>query len=336
MKNVDGKHLEMNKFNVAIIGCGKIAGLYNLEGGRPYSHARAFKECNKFNLIACADLNINSARSLAELYDFPIYSDSIQDIFSRAKIDVVSICTNDDSHYIVCKEILSLPDSLKPKVIFLEKPCCSNLEEFNILVELSNKSNVKVIVNHTRRFDINHNLLKTKISNGEFGKLIRGDMYYYGGLYHNGVHLVDTIYYLFESKMQFVNIVKNSKSKYIGDSDLDFSISLNNAHVNITCFDDEIYQIFELDFKFEKARVRIEDFGNIIKVERKYINDINENVLRDPVYLEKSHMLPMENAVEQIGQYLCGNTNILDDKILQNIKNTMEFLWSIPTNEPKI
>ena len=40
-----------------------------------------------------------------------------------------------------------------PKLIFLEKPVCENLEQLNLLINLSNDKGVKIIANHSRRFD---------------------------------------------------------------------------------------------------------------------------------------------------------------------------------------
>ena len=44
-------------------------------------------------------------------------------------------------------------------------------------------------------------------------------------------------------------------------------------------FDERHYQLFEFDLRFEKARLRIEDFGSRILFEKKEVNNIGENVL---------------------------------------------------------
>ncbi len=108
-----------------------------------------------------------------------------------ACVDVVSVCTPDATHFDIIKNIFESDST--PKVIFVEKPVCSNHEELNYLEYFSRQKKTQIIVNHTRRFEEKHQDLKKLITLGTLGRLVRGDIFYYGGWKHNGVHIVDII-----------------------------------------------------------------------------------------------------------------------------------------------
>ena len=58
-----------------------------------------------------------------------------------------------------------------------------------------------------------------------------------------------------------------------------------NSEILITTFDEDYYQLFEFDLRFENYRIKIEDFGVRIIVEKKVVNNIGENVLE----IDKNH-----------------------------------------------
>ena len=90
---------------------------------------------------------------------------------------------------------------------------------------------------------------------------------------------------------------------------------------------EENYQLFEFDLKFEKARIRIEDFGQRIVYEEKEINDMNENVLvvKDSP-LDVSKISPMQNAINIIVSSLQGTTETIGYQ-LSDISKTMNLIW---------
>ena len=59
----DGKNLEkMTKYRSFIIGCGKIAGLYDdLDDDFIYSHAKAYANNSEVDIAGCWDLNIKNS-----------------------------------------------------------------------------------------------------------------------------------------------------------------------------------------------------------------------------------------------------------------------------------
>ena len=92
-------------------------------------------------------------------------------------------------------------------------------------------------------------------------------------------------------------------------------------------FNEDYYQLFDFDLKFEKGRLRIEDFGSRIVYEEKYINEMNENVLKiSPIDIGTSDKSPMQQAVEKIGNYLKTGTP-LSGLLIEDISHTMNLIW---------
>jgi len=310
-----------------IVGCGRIAGNYN----QPKSittHGGAYQIENDVEIVACVDSNLEKANDFADLYQCGVEQD-LDTALKKYRPDIVSICTPDNTHFNLTKTILC--SKYKPKVIFLEKPSCSSEVELNELIELSNQMNIQVVVNHSRRFDQHHHKLRYRIGVGEFGKLINTNATYYSGWQHNGVHLIDTLSYLLNDSIELEKITKIWESPYKNDSTIEAQAIFKNqkSKINIMSFNEEKYQIFEMDFRFEKARLRLEDFGSRILLETKYINNIGENVLRlvDNGLSEKT-TTSMQQAIGLICQSIIEeNYSLLDGNLLSDISDTMKTIW---------
>jgi len=255
--------------------------------------------------------------------------ESIELGLNKFKPDVVSICTPDDTHFNITSNLLH--HELCPKVIFLEKPVCRTRIELDKLIQLANLHNKEVVINHSRRFDENHQILKERIFNNEFGELIVCEATYYNGWLRNGVHVVDAISYLFNDTLKVEKILSASDCSEHGDPTLDISMSFKNSSgiVSVKGFDEKYYQICEFDFKFEKARLRIGDFGKNVYLEIKRINQVGENILV-PMQnnLPTARNTPMGNAVNLISEYIIsGNADLLHGYRLQDTMDTMRTLW---------
>ena len=318
----------MTKYKAIIIGCGKIAGLYDdINDTYIYSHAKAYTLNENISLDGCSDLNIDNSKTLANKYNILNIGNDYLKMISDIKPDIISVCTPDKTHYDVVLSILEFQNL--PKIIFLEKPACQNEKELNKLILLSEERNVKIVVNHSRRFDSLHKELKSKIEDDIFGKLIKADVVYYSGWQHNGVHIIDTLNFLFSDTLKFEKLLDISNSPYENDYNFDFKCKFknNDALVYITTMDEEYYQLFEFDFKFEKARIRLEDFGQRISYEQKEINNMNENILiKKDLILLIDGKSPMESAISKMVDYLRYNKS-LKGTLIKDISQTMKTIW---------
>lgn len=318
----------MTKYKAIIIGCGKIAGIYDdVNDTYVYSHAKAYISNANISLDGCSDLNLDNAKKLSNKYNIPLVNDNYLVMIQDIKPDIISVCTPDKTHYSITKEILD--QKYLPSIIFLEKPACQNKNELKELINLSDEKNVKILVNHSRRFDTLHKELKYKVSNNEFGRLIKADAVYYSGWQHNGVHIIDTLNFLFEDELIIESLLNRKHSPYDDDYNLDFKCKFKNidALVYLTTMDENYYQLFEFDFKFEKARIRLEDFGNRISYEVKTTNNMNENILiKCKLGIGEDKRSPMQLAIETIVDSL-RNNNSLKGYLIDDISQTMQIIW---------
>ncbi len=317
-------------FRSLIVGCGKIAGIFDEDRKSPVmSHAHAYRDNGGIKVAAYIDNDPGKARKLAAKYGPGDCGSDLREALLEHRPDVVSVCTPDRTHAGIVKDILK--SGFVPKVIFVEKPVCSDRKELDLIKRLSSGRDVRILVNHTRRFDDAHRRLKGMIRRGKFGKLVRGDVFYYGGWRHNGVHVVDTLLFLFGGTLRVKGVCGAVKTAYSHDPTLEAVLSLGPGEVPVYlhAFDEKYYQVYDIDFKFDRSRLRIEDFGAKYLYAKKTVNHMKENVLLDSrLWLDRPSGTPMQNAVKAIVSYLrTGDRNMVDDYGIDKAGKTMEVIW---------
>tara|TARA_A100001011_G_scaffold398771_1_gene504374 strand:+ start:39 stop:1064 length:1026 start_codon:yes stop_codon:yes gene_type:complete len=312
---------------VGIIGCGKIAGAYNLKNIE--SHGYVIKKLNKFKLISCYDISKKIRNKFSYYYKCKP-QDTISSLLDD-KLDIVTICTPDHTHYKIALEIIKNINC--PKIIFIEKPVCETELQFKKLQNSIKKKKVKIVVNHSRRFNEKLNKLKKLIINNFFGNYICGNATYYKGWKHNGVHIVDTLIYLLEDKISILNINNIKESSIPDDPTLDVSLCIGKKieeNFTINSFDDNLYQVFDIDLFFEKGRIRINNFEDEINVYKKYVDKYKRKKIKKIKLFDKdNHNYPLENAYNLFKNYLkTDNNKLIKDVDLDSSFKTMKVIWS--------
>ena len=112
---------------VGIIGCGNISETY-------FECQNLF---NNFNVVACADINIEAAKNSAEKYNVKAFS--VDDILANDDIDVIINLTIPSAH----KEII-IKSLNAGKHCFSEKPLAMNFNEGLEISELASSKNLYV------------------------------------------------------------------------------------------------------------------------------------------------------------------------------------------------
>ncbi len=248
-------------YNVLIVGAGRIGAFFDtLDNENVLTHAHAFSKHPQFNLIGFVDKDFAIATKAAKLWDCKSFQ-SINDAFFKNKIDVVVVAVCDEHHYRVLKEVLNY----KIQLIFAEKPLTKSLKEAEEIVDLSKEKKIPILVNYSRRFVPKFIDLKNKIRSGELGNFVGGCGYYGKGFLHNGSHLIDLLNY-FSLSIERVETISKRYDFFDDDPTISAVLKLkNNTLFFIQGVDCSLYTIFELDLFFEKARIRVVDFGCIIE-----------------------------------------------------------------------
>lgn len=312
--------------NVLIIGCGKIAGGNNDTSKR--THGGAYSARNDVQIVACLDKSRDISINYAKKFNC-IAEISLKEALIRHSPNIVSVCTPDRNHYEITKSLLL--SQYPPKIIFLEKPACENKNELLNLIELSGKIQSEIIVNHSRRFDAHHKNLKNRIIAGEFGRLREIHATYYGGWKHNGVHLVDTLSYLFNDIIEIVSVNNILQTVDANDPTLELNARFksNSGKLLFFGFDENDYQLFDLDIRFDRTRLRIENFGDRVFLEKRILNKNNEKILvEEQNGLKVKKADSMEVAIDTICKSLeNGEKSMLDGVRLADIAPTMYTIW---------
>ena len=176
--------------------------------------------------------------------------------------------------------------------------------------------------------------MKTLIDHKAFGKLLRIDGWYYSGWIHNGVHFIDTINYLLNDNLDNFEILRINDSPYENDYNIDLRLNSTESSIPIfiNCYNEKYYQLFEFDFKFSKARIRIEDFGSRVIVEEAVVNYMDENVLRlidsEKIFGINEVQSPIYNAISRLHNHLIGKDELSGIE-LNDIFYTMNIIWKI-------
>ena len=190
------------KLNIALIGSGRIAP----------KHIEAIKLNKKdCKLIAICEKNSSKVKKIQNLKNVNIYK-NIDKMFSKEKVDIVSILTESGNHYKHIKKILKYK-----KNIIVEKPTFMRPEHVVKMYKLASKLKKKIYPVFQNRYNLAVQRLKTAIKKNELGKIYlasvrmrwcRPQRYYNlskwrgtfshdgGALTNQGIHHLDLLKYL--------------------------------------------------------------------------------------------------------------------------------------------
>jgi len=111
----------MNDIKIGIIGCGTISSIY----------MQNIPTFNYLSLIACADLDINKARTQAKKHQIPkVYS--VDELLNDPEIDLVINLTIPKEHANVCIQILEAD-----KHVYVEKPLAVTRSEADRILDVA-------------------------------------------------------------------------------------------------------------------------------------------------------------------------------------------------------
>jgi len=144
----------MTKLNLAIVGCGDIAGFTALVS----------RLVPSVKLTACCDVNIERAQAFAKRHHIPRVFMEYSELLEKSSADAIYLAVPHHLHY---EMILSAAKSGKP--VFVEKPITRTIEEARQLIEMI--GDTKVGVNYQYRYDSGCYALARAMQNSTLGKV---------------------------------------------------------------------------------------------------------------------------------------------------------------------
>ncbi len=138
------------------------------------NYARILAELDDVSLSWCCDTNIQALVKMQKLYPFIKTTNNLKDVLNDSEVDCVIVVTPAQFHTETVKAAL-----VAGKHVLVEKPLTTVVKEAQELVELAEKKECILAVDHTFKLNPGITKLKQVIDSGELGKI-----YYMYGLYN--------------------------------------------------------------------------------------------------------------------------------------------------------
>tara|TARA_B100000674_G_scaffold146725_1_gene116122 strand:+ start:2550 stop:3509 length:960 start_codon:yes stop_codon:yes gene_type:complete len=290
-------------YNCCIIGCGLIGSKLksNPNGKYNFNHYDAIASNKYLSVNAIYDLNKKNCISIREKNPKIQILDRIECIKSISS-DIIIIATPETERKKIIEQILQ---NKNIKVVLMEKPVANNLANTKGLINLLKSNGKTVVINFTRLWDPNINIVKREIKT-ILGSFEGGTCSYTKSLSNTGSHAISLILEILDID---INKINNNEDHEI--------IQIRNHEINLMkkkiTFNqiDTSYSILDIMLYFEKGCLCIKGAGgckidifestNSIWEGYKEIND--GKIIKDKYYGN------MDYIYQNIVSYLQGHIN---------------------------
>ena len=274
-----------------IVGCGNIAGGFDQgrpPGYLPYTHAGAFVRDGRFSIAACVEPDEYRRSKFMADWGVPIgFRSSDEIIVSEGQFDVISICSPTTYH----AQDLNIALSLKPKLIFCEKPVTISVVETEGFVAACGKASIPLAVNYTRRWDPDIAKLRTDMREGQWGQLRTVVGIYNKGILNNGSHMLDLLHALV-GPMEIVRVGMPVHDFSPNDPTIPVWLTGNEGvPIHLASAHAGDYVVFELQLVFSHGILTMEE-GGLFWRERRAMDSATFKGYRT-----------LEGGVRRVGEY---------------------------------
>ena len=131
------------------------------------NHLRVYSEMGDVEVVGASDLSRERLQLVENRFSVNTYT-SYEDLFEKEKPEAVSITVPTSEHEKVAAYALE-----KGAHVLVEKPIAATIEEGKRLIALANKLDRQLMVGHIIRFNPAMQSLKTRLENGDLGKIFQ-------------------------------------------------------------------------------------------------------------------------------------------------------------------
>ena len=269
------------KIRCGIIGLGRIGcGFDDIDDGKVKTHTRAYLKNTDTELVAFCDIDKTKLQKYGRKYHVKALFTDYKELFRKTELDLVSICTHADSHLDIIKE--AAKNNIKG--IFLEKPISDNLKDAAKIIQLCNKKNIKLQIDHQRRFSEFYMQVKNIVARN-IGDVKTCNIFYGAGILNTGTHIIDIARFFFGDIQEVSGTTSNYKLTF-NDFNINGVIKFKNGCVcNLHALDYSVYRILELDIIGKNGRLRLDIAKNKAEL---YLVDSRRKLVYDE--LEKKEI----------------------------------------------
>lgn len=200
-----------NQCNIILVGLGGIAYKYDfLNDGFDYLSKNNFSNTHLSaalkagnSIVGGVDNNAQARKSFQLSTNLTTW-ESLSMVSNDVGVDIFVVSSPEHTHYDVINEIV---ERWKPIGIICEKPFGNSSQESKRILDLVNFHNIPIIVNYTRQFSEDLNIIRDKMVNSKF---VSGNFCYSHGLRRSGSHFIRLIIGIL-GKPNYVEIPEQKK-----------------------------------------------------------------------------------------------------------------------------
>jgi predicted dehydrogenase len=253
--------MDNKSFKVLIVGCGNMAGGYDLHqpyDALPLGHAKAFSQHGGFEVTTCIDPNNGQRQAFQNHWQIPQgFASWCYLPHEVGAFDVISICSPTGVHAGDIQAALKL----KPRLIFCEKPVTAHVAQTKQAVKHCADSQVLLAVNHSRRWSPEVLQLKQQLDEGCWGAVRSVSAVYNKGMLNNGSHMLDVLLNLF-GDLQITHVGQAVFDHSEADPSVDACLkTVNGVPIQLNLAHAQDYALFEMQIVTEKGVIAMEDGG---------------------------------------------------------------------------
>jgi len=250
----------LNRLKTLLVGFGKIAVDLATDPihakAYPYAtHAQVLKEHPAFDWLAVVDSDERACQKAKDDWQVEHVSTDVRFLTIAEDIEVAVIATPPESRSVILESLPNL------KLVLIEKPIASILEEAKKFISLCEKKGISLAVCLPRRYDKSLRHLADADLKNKIGNPLTVSAFYGNGLQNNGTHLIDlirmqlgeikTVRALSESPFQSDCPIKN-------DFDINFTCLMKSGlEVMVSTIDFHSYREIGMDIWGEKGRLQL-------------------------------------------------------------------------------
>jgi predicted dehydrogenase len=308
---------KLKRLNAAVVGCGRIGCTYGIESGKILSHCRAYSKHSQFDLVAVCDRAKEKAEKCGKKYNAKVYTD-FSEMLKKEKIDILSVCTNTESHYGIVSEAINK----NVKAIFCEKPFGYSSSQAEELSKKCEKKKILLAVNYSRRWNKNYQRLQKFFANGGIGELQHISFDYCKGIFNNGSHAIDLIYWFLGSPKKI--IAKKARTVFGSDPDINAMLFFDNgSSASLNSLDYRKYNIFQFSVFGSTGMARIKDNSGLFQISlaHKDKDFFHKTLGKEKILFKKIEGNSLMNALGDIVSCVRGN-----GKTKSNAENAINVL----------
>ena len=308
--------------SVLIIGCGLVGG----GSSKDYqSHAKTVSESPHFFLAGGVDPSFEARQKFSTFYDVPTF-DSISPALEATRPDIVVVASPSEQHehsiyQVLCSQHL-------PKFLIVEKPFCISRESFEATFRNAGNTEMKIFVNHSRRFSQLHQQIRNYVASGFGGGLVGISGAFSSTWMNYGPHAVDLVHMLSESVFDPNPTQWHSSVSDDGS----FSVSGRTSSGVPILFSrvPSLFKFFEFQLFFEDTRIRISQFGAVANLASTVKNQSGELVLGDEKSFFKESVAPINGLWNEVVKVDQGaESKAMEAVSLGSIGQTMDDLFFV-------